>query len=200
MNSINISFMEHSDIQESARVLSTAMLNNPLHIAVFKGNGENERLQIEKMFFELFDKLPGIIFVAKESKKIIGVMRMKSCVGRKAKNAPNELKDEKDINFRKSVWHREWSDYDPEEQHWHLGPIGVLPSYRGLGIGSKLLERFCKEVDNCSAIAYLETDLDENVRFDEKFGFEVVSRSNIFQVENRYMVRESKHARAVEKP
>jgi ribosomal protein S18 acetylase RimI-like enzyme len=191
MSNFQISFMEHSDVQKSAKVLSLAMLNNPLHIAVFQGNGEIERLEIEGMFFELLNKLPGIVFLAKERKKIIGVMRMKSCVGRKNKDESKELKDEKDINFRKSIWQREWSNKDPEEQHWHLGPIGVLPSYRGLGIGSKLMERFCKEVDNCSAKAYLETDLDENVRFYKKFGFIVISESDIFQVNNRYMVRDS---------
>jgi hypothetical protein len=53
------------------------------------------------------------------------------------------------------------------------------------------MERFCKEVDNCSAQAYLETDLDANVRFYEKFGFEVVAQSDIFQVNNRYMTRDS---------
>jgi ribosomal protein S18 acetylase RimI-like enzyme len=184
--------MEHNNIQESAQVLSFAMLNNPLHIAVFQGNGERERLEIESMFFELFNKLPGIVFLAKEHDKIIGVMRMKSCVGSNTKDESKELKDEQNIAFRKSTWLREWAKRDPDEQHWHLGPIGVLPSYRGLGIGSMLMERFCTEVDNCSAKAYLETDLDENVRFYEKFGFSVISRSEIFQVENRYMLRESR--------
>ncbi len=191
MSNFLISLMEHNDIRESAKVLSLAMLNNPLHIAIFQGNGENERLEIERMFFELLNKLPGIVFLAKESKKIIGVMRIKSCVGQKTEDESKELQDEKDINFRKSVWQREWSDKDPKEQHWHLGPIGVLPCCRGLGIGSKLMERFCKEVDNCSAKAYLETDLDENVRFYKKFGFEVISKSDIFQVENRYMQRDA---------
>ena len=192
MNTFHISFMEHNDIQESARVLSIAMLNNPIHIAVFKGNSECERLEIESMFFELFNKLPGIVFLAKKRDKIIGVMRMKSCTGSKTKDESIELKDEQDINFRKSIWLREWSNRDPDEQHWHLGPIGVLPSYRRLGIGSKLMERFCMEVDNCSATAYLETDSDENVQFYQKFGFSVISKSNIFQVENRYMLRESR--------
>jgi ribosomal protein S18 acetylase RimI-like enzyme len=183
--------MEHSDIQKSVKILSIAMVNNPLHIAVFEGNGESERLEIERMFLELFNKRPGIVFLAKEGKKIVGVMRMNSCVGKKTKDESEELKDEKDTNFRKSIWLMEWSDRDPEEQHWHLGPIGVLPSHRRLGIGSKLMERFCKEVDNCSAKAYLETDLDENVRFYEKFGFDVISTSYIFQVNNRYMARDS---------
>jgi len=70
--------MEKNDIQESARVLSVAMLNNPLHVAVFQGNDENVRIEIEKMFCNLLIELPGIVFLAKEKQNIIGVMRMKS--------------------------------------------------------------------------------------------------------------------------
>lgn len=193
MRNFQISFMEHSDIAESAHVLSIAMLNNPLHIAVFQGNDEKERLEIEHMFFELFNTLPAITYVAKQGKKIIGVMRMKSCVGRTTGDEPNELTDENEINSRKSFWLGEWAKRDPKEQHWHLGPIGVLPSYRRLGVGSKLMERFCEEVDNCAALAYLETDLDANVTFYNKFGFKVVSTSDILGVENRYMQRNSPH-------
>ena len=191
MCSFQISFMEKRDIQESASVLSVAMLDNPLHDAVFQGKGEKERIEIEKMFSNLLIELPGIVFLAKDKQNIIGVMRMKSCEGSKATNNPIDSKDENDIGLRKSIWHTEWARHDPLSQHWHLGPIGVLPSYRRMGIGSQLMERFCKEVDNCSAKAYLETDLDENVRFYEKFGFVVVSKSDIFQVNNRYMVRDS---------
>ena len=61
-----ISFMEQNDIEKSAEVLSIAMLNNPHHLGVFLGNGEKERLEIEKMFFELFNDLPGIVFLAKK--------------------------------------------------------------------------------------------------------------------------------------
>ena len=104
---------------------------------------------------------------------------------------PDVFEDENDIDCRKSVWFKEWAKHDPVEQHWHLGPIGVLPTHQGLGIGSMLMERFCKEVDACMAKAYLETDLDKNVRFYEKFGFKVVSESEIFGVKNRYMLRAS---------
>jgi ribosomal protein S18 acetylase RimI-like enzyme len=193
MNNTHVSFLEHNDIKESAKVLSLAMLNNPMHIAVFGGNGEHERLEIENMFIKLFSKKLGIVFLAKEGKEIVGVMRMNSCVGKITTGEIEELKgDEKDSNTRKSQWLSEWAIRDPQEQHWHLGPIGVLPSHRRLGLGSTLMERFCEEVDKCSAKAYLETDLDENVRFYKKFGFEVISTSNIFKVENQYMARESK--------
>ena len=189
MDTFNISLMELSDLRESAKVLSIAMLNNPLHIAVLKGSDEKQRMEIERMFIELFSNLPGITFLVKERDKIVGVMRMKSCVGRKIEDKVKEQVDENDINYRKNFWLREWSIRDPVEQHWHLGPIGVLPSHRRLGLGSKLMARFCKEVDKCFARAYLETDLDENVLFYKKFGFEVISKSSIFNVENKYMVR-----------
>jgi ribosomal protein S18 acetylase RimI-like enzyme len=195
MSIIKISFMEQNDINESAKVLSQSMLNNPLHIAVFQGNGESERLEIQRMFIELFNKLPGIIFVAKDHSKIIGVMRMKSAARQKIDIEPSEIMDEHNINWRKSFWLREWAKREPEEQHWHLGPIVVLPSHRRKGLGSQLMKRFCEEVDNCSARAYLETDLDENVLFYEKFGFEIISRSSIFGVDNKYMVRQTRFSK-----
>ena len=190
MSKIQISFMQKNDVQQSAKVLSIAMLNNPNHIGIFMGNGEKVRLEIEKMFFGLFNNLPGVVFLAKEDERIIGVMRMNSCIGKVVDN-PDTFEDEKDIEWRKSVWFKDWAMHDPVEQHWHLGPIGVLPTHRGLGIGSILMERFCREVDACMATAYLETDLDKNVRFYEKFGFKVVSESEIFGVKNRYMLRDS---------
>jgi hypothetical protein len=54
------------------------------------------------------------------------------------------------------------------------------------------MERFCKEVDRCAAKAFLETDLDENVRFYEKFGFNLILEKDIFQIPNRFMVRDAR--------
>jgi hypothetical protein len=62
-------------------------------------------------------------------------------VGRKTEDEIKEQEDEKDINYRKNYWLREWSIRDPAEQHWHLGPIGVLPSHRRLGLGFLVKER-----------------------------------------------------------
>ena len=189
MEEWKISFLEKSDILETSRVLSEAMLKNPLHIAVFQGHGEKERKMIEEMFFELLSELPGITFLAWINRQIVGVMRMKSCDGRKLSNKHTQTDDEDNMDWRKSSWHNEWARHDPLDQHWHLGPIGVLPSYQGKGIGSKLLNRFCHEVDACLSPAYLETDTDKNVRFYERFGFEVVKETEIFNVKNRYMWR-----------
>ena len=51
------------------------MLNNLHHIGVFRGNGEQEGLEIENMFFELFNHLPGVVFLDTENETIVGVKK-----------------------------------------------------------------------------------------------------------------------------
>jgi ribosomal protein S18 acetylase RimI-like enzyme len=189
MEKFSITFLEKSDISESSKVLSEAMLNVPLHIAIFQGHGEKEREIIENIFFELLRDLPGITFLARINRQIVGVMRMKSCSGSKVSDKYAQTGDVTNLEWRKSYWKNEWARHDPLDQHWHLGPVGVLPSLQGKGIGTKLLSRFCQEVDVCLSPAYLETDTDKNVRFYERFGFEVVKETKIFDVKNRYMWR-----------
>ena len=189
MEQLKISFLEKSNTSEASRVLSEAMLKNPLHIAVFQGYGEKERKLIEKMFFELLSTIPGITFLAWINEQIVGVMRMKSCDGKKVSNERAQPEDADNPDWRKNYWLNEWAGNDPLTQHWHLGPIGVLPLHQAKGIGTILLSRFCQEVDACLSPAYLETDIDKNVQFYERFGFEVVKETKIFDVKNRYMWR-----------
>ena len=190
MKSFKISLMEEEDIEKSAKVLSVAMLDNPLHIAVFQNTNENTRIEIENDFKKLLKDIPGIVFIAKANQDIVGVMRMNSCSGKKAEREKMS-KDENNIDWRRFVWLNEWDNQDPKDQHWHLWPVGVLPTHQGTGIGTTLMKRFCLEVDACQANAYLETDKDVNVQFYEKFGFKTLSESIIFGVKNRYMLRVS---------
>jgi len=171
METCSISFLEKGDISEASRVLSEAMLKVPIHVAVFQGHGEKEREIIEKMFFKLLTDLPGITFLAKINYQIVGVMRMKSCSGSKVANKHAQIEELDNLDWRKSHLLNEWARRDPSNQHWHLGPLGLLPLHQGKAIGTKLLSRFCKEVDACLAPAYLETDTDKNVRFYRRFGF-----------------------------
>ncbi len=181
--------MEKGDIENSARVLSIAMLDNPMHVAVFQNTNENSRIEIENNFIQLLNEKPGIVFIVKDKQKIIGVMRMYSCSGKEAMNGKIKLKDEGDIDSRREVWLNEWARRDLKDQHWHLGPIGVLPTHQRFGVGSKLLERFCSEVDACKADGYLETDKAVNVEFYQKFGFKTISDSMILGAKTWYMLR-----------
>ena len=81
------------------------------------------------------------------------------------------------------------TDEDPDAPHWHLGPVGVLRSRQGSGIGRELMKSFCGRMDAERAAAYLETDKDANVRFYEKSGFQGVGRKDVVGIPCWFMSR-----------
>ena len=117
-------------------------------------------------------------------------MRIRSCNGSEVSNDQEGAEEENNFEFRKALWLNEWARRDPKYQHWHFGPLGVLPAFQKQGVGSKIMQRVCEEIDALKAIAYLETDRERNVRFYSKFGFEVVEECMILNVKNSYMRRE----------
>jgi len=50
---------------------------------------------------------------------------------------------------------------------------------------------FCARMDAAGEAAYLETDKPANVRFYERFGFEVVGEQRVLGVPNWFMLRRS---------
>jgi GNAT superfamily N-acetyltransferase len=82
-----------------------------------------------------------------------------------------------------------WAKRDPKEPHWHLDPLGVSPEVQGQGIGSRLMEFYCDYIDKLGAAAYHETDRPENVRFYERFGYQVIGEEIILDFQNWYFWR-----------
>jgi ribosomal protein S18 acetylase RimI-like enzyme len=82
-----------------------------------------------------------------------------------------------------------WAKSDPKKPHWHLDPLGVTPELQGQGIGSQMMEYYCKHVDGLGMAAYHETDTPANVKFYERFGFKVVGEESITGVTNWYLWR-----------
>ncbi len=199
MNDWTISALEQGDISEAARVLSLAMLTCPIHVAVFQGQGAEVRRVQQQMFARLLRHYPGLVFVAKLDGQIVGVLRMKSCRGRQASHPEVDEKTLQDTASRLSHWQAVWDQHDPREPHWHLGPVGVVPSRQGSGVGTALMQRFCLEVDVRKVAAFLETDRSTNVRFYQKFGFQMVKEVDIFEVKNYFMWR-SPASRGVQTP
>ena len=69
----------------------------------------------------------------------------------------------------RAVAARSWQD----APHWFLGALGVLPSVRGLGMGTALLAAGLEAVDADGAVARLETSLAQNLGLYRRFGFTV---------------------------
>jgi predicted N-acetyltransferase YhbS len=90
---------------------------------------------------------------------------------------------------RIASWIGAWSEREPGQRHWHFGPLAVETGLQGMGVGSRLMEVSCAQVDASGEDAYLETDTQADLLFYERFGFEVVGEQNVLDVPNWFMQR-----------
>lgn len=67
---------------------------------------------------------------------------------------------------------RNASLYFPAGPFWYLEALGVAPAAQGKGVGSRLLPYMLEQIGD--AACYLETATEANIRFYQRFGFEVL--------------------------
>jgi ribosomal protein S18 acetylase RimI-like enzyme len=82
-----------------------------------------------------------------------------------------------------------WGEHDSPVPHVHVGPVAVERHLQGRGIGSRLMAELVTRVDGLGVAAFLETDKPENVRFYQRFGFEVVDEAEPLGVRTWFMLR-----------
>jgi GNAT superfamily N-acetyltransferase len=87
------------------------------------------------------------------------------------------------------AWTSRWGRHDPEEPHYHLGPLAVDAHRQRQGIGSLIMREHCRRLDASGDVGYLETDRIENVTFYERFGYEVIAEDLVLGVPNWFMRR-----------
>jgi ribosomal protein S18 acetylase RimI-like enzyme len=196
---IEIGELARSEAEEAAWVVARAMGTNPGPMAIF-GLPEQKALRRQVALFRfVLGQLPGRVLVAREGGCIVGVMRMTQSPYCRRSSPRNYLRllpvfmplipSLVGAAPRVVRWLALWARHHPRELHWHLGPIAVLPERQGQGIGTRLLRRFCEEVDLVGNGAYLETDKPENVRLYERFSFTVTAQETLFGVVNWFMWR-----------
>lgn len=189
-----------AEVGEAVGVLARGMRDNPLHVAVF---GEDPERRLRG-----YHRLMGAAFAVKdfshtlaarsEDGRIVGVCGMMppgGCIPGPAEQLrvpPRLLAAGPRVASRTARWLAAWSRHDPDERHWHLGPVAVDAHLQGAGIGSKLMRVFCARMDAAREAAYLETDKAVNARFYERFGFRVVGEEKVLGVPNWFMVRPPK--------
>jgi ribosomal protein S18 acetylase RimI-like enzyme len=195
MDDLVIASWEPGDELSAARVLSAAILSNPIHVAVLQGQSEDQRGYLEGRFASLLLSNSGEVLVAKHGGRILGVLRSYPCEGHRRSPEQAGEPDQADeaglvdLDARIAYWHQVWDRHDPPEFHIHLGPVGVLPEFQGQGIGRGLMVRFCAGLDSEGKPAFLETDKPDNVRFYEKSGFRVVDQTHLFGIAIFFMWR-----------
>lgn len=204
MNEIKIVTLKPEEYDEASELLSKAFLKTPFSAKIMGGHDEKHRKMLKMGMRSMIAKKPGEKIVAKDGEKIVGVMRMvkwpecQNSIPKGFEKLPMLLFASKVLS-RLMESRKIWGMHDPKKPHWHVDPIGVLPEYQGKGVGSMLMEHYCKRVDSEGLPAYHETDQTQNVKFYKKFGYEVVLKEPNLELPNWYLWRKGKSEEQYEK-
>ena len=142
MSSVKIEALKSSLSSEVIEVLARAYLTNPIHIAMFGGSGDQE-LRLGRDLFIAMNQFicTGQWYAAISENQILGcfhMARFPRC--RASKEQLKEMgarlvKTLGEFSTRVAISGSDWGKRDPEKDHGHFGPIGVLPEYQKKGIG-----------------------------------------------------------------
>lgn len=71
--------------------------------------------------------------------------------------------------------------FQPAENHYYLGVLGVHPALQGMGAGKALLDRFCalSQADPQSKGVFLETSSPRSLQFYRSHGFGIVGEGEL---------------------
>jgi len=193
---LEIGPLEGSGMEETVGVISRGMLDNPTHIAALGEDPTRRQERIRRIFSAVLPTMGHPFLVARDlDGTILGVLGM-AAPGRCQPSPRQRLRLTLGLLplglpalARSLSWVGTWAKLDPAEPHWHLGPVAVDTHLQGKGIGSKLMMVFCAQMDAAAADAYLETDKPENVRFYQRYGFQVVGEQQVIGVPNWFMSR-----------
>ena len=184
-------------IDEAVGVIARGMRDNPLHIAAY-GDDPARRLHCHGILVAGLFKVATAqqpICAVDESGKIVGVTgaappgTCQPSPKQRLALLPSLARLGPRTAARVGKWFATWAEHDPGEPHVHLGPLAVDAHLQGQGIGSAIMEEHCRRLDEHGHVGYLETDKPENVRFYERFGYEVVGEAEVIGVPNWFMKR-----------
>ncbi len=194
---MEIGVFDASEIEEVLDVLARGMRDNPLHVAAFGEDPERRRRSFRRLMAAAFSirDFSHTLVARREDGVIVGVCGMMppgNCLPdfrQRLQLVPTLLSIGPRAVGRTMRWLGVWEKHDPEERHWHLGPLAVDAHLQGMGVGSRMMQVFCAQMDAAREDAYLETDKPENVRFYERFGFELIGEQEVLGVTNYFMLR-----------
>ena len=197
LDRLEIGAIDAAETEEVIDVVSRGMRDNPQNVAVFGEDPETRQRLFRRLVSAGFStrNLSHTLVARREDGVIVGVCGMMppgECapdLGQQLRLLPTLLSLGPRVAVRLMRWLGAWQRRDPEERHWHLGPLAVDAHLQGEGVGSRMMQVFCAKMDAAGEDAYLETDKPINVRFYERFGFEVVGEQEVLGVTNWFMLR-----------
>ena len=197
LDRLEIGAIDAAETEEVIDVVARGMRDNPQHVAAFGEDPETRRRLFRRLMIAAFSirDLSHTLVARREDGVIVGVCGMMppgECapgLWQQLRLLPTLLSLGPRVARRLMRWLGAWQRQDPDERHWHLGPLAVDAHLQGKGVGSRMMRVFCARMDAAGDDAYLETDKPINVRFYERFGFEVVGEEEVLGVSNWFMLR-----------
>ena len=199
IRSPDIDALAPSEIAAAAGVLARGMRDNPNHVAIFGPEPEKRVRALERGFAAYFRvvsaqsplcaRLDGVVV------GVAGVLPPGHCrlsATQKLRLLPSMAGLTLGDMWRASRASRAWGARDPGDPHSHLGPVAVDEGLKGRGIGTRLMEAYCAQLDDAHVAAYLETETERNVRFYGRFGFETVDQAEVLGNPNWFMWRSAR--------
>jgi ribosomal protein S18 acetylase RimI-like enzyme len=186
------------ELPAAAAVLGDGMRDNPIHVRVFGNDASARQSALTRLFEGALNRITkkGAIEGAYLDGQLVAVCgrlppgHCRISFADKLRFLPSMLSaNSVPTVYRIFSWAGAWGTEDPSAAHWHVGPVGVLRSHQGKGIGTALLRAFAARMDQERSTAYLETDREANVPFYERAGFAVVGRKDVLEVPCWFMSR-----------
>ena len=189
--------LRRHEVPAAVGVLARGMRDNPLHMAAY-GEDPQRRLRchtrLMRGLFAVFSAQEPICAVRGDTiVGVTGVAPVGTCsptTAQRVRFLPYVVALGPRTAGRLGAWQSAWAGRDPHEPHVHLGPLAVDAPLQGQGIGSLIMREHVARLDRAREVGYLETDKQENVRFYERFGFELVGEQPVIGVPNWFMRRE----------
>ncbi len=189
--------LARDDHRAAAAVAARALVDAPTTVAAY-GDDPLDRLALPYAdFSHLFTFLPAPQVGAFCGSCLVGVAAISppgSCIGSFFRPAAPGVLERPTPGVgdpsRVQVFWAHWATSDLDEEHWHLGPVGVEPGFQGRGIGRAIIRDVCATLDHEARVGWLETDKESNVRFYTALGFTVVETATILGVPTWFMRRD----------
>ena len=193
---IEVRDLRPEEVDEAADVLGRGMRDNPLHVAAF-GDDPERRVRVHsrgmrRLFRTVSTQQPICAIMDGALVGVTGVAPVGTCkpsATERLRMLPSFAALGPRTASRVINWMSAWGRRDLEEPHVHLGPFAVDTHLQGRGIGSQIMQEHCRRLDAAGEVGYLETDKPENVRFYERFGYELIGEERVLGVPNWYMRR-----------
>jgi ribosomal protein S18 acetylase RimI-like enzyme len=193
---VEVRDLQADDVAAVIGVLARGMRDNPMNVAILRGDPEAREGRLARMFvsyFRLFSAQTPLVAV--DSGTIVGVTGVappgtyQASPSQQLRALPTALSFGPATVVRMLRALGGWGKRDITEPHLHLGPLAVDRRLQGKGIGTQILLEHTRRLDEANAIGYLETDKDINVRLYERFGYQVIGEGDVIGVHCWFMRR-----------